>query len=118
MKQTDDRKLRAEVNKAWPPSADSEPAFDDTWQAARARHSAARRRYRRIAGVAAIVAAAVIALYSESPTQETYIHVADLLETTYWTAPSDVLLPERKFDIYQDMPVLFESTEPAGGTLL
>jgi hypothetical protein len=71
-----------------------------------------------VAGAAAVIAAVVIGLYGKSPTQDTYIHMADLMATTYWTAPSDVLLPDRKIDIYQDMPVLFESTEPAGGTLL
>ena len=68
--------------------------------------------------MASVVAGAVIAFTPRPETPETYIEVADLLETTYWSAPSDVLLPERKFDIYQDMPVLFESTESAGGTLL
>ena len=51
-------------------------------------------------------------------TTEPYIEVADLLESTYWSAPSDVLLPDRQFDIYQELPVIFESTEPAGGALL
>ena len=76
-----------------------------------------RRRYRRFASVAVLVAGAAIALNVQGP-PESYIELADLLESTYWSAPSDVLLPDREFDIYQDMPVLFESTEPAGGALL
>lgn len=117
MMQEKDMKLRDSVNSAWP-STDDEPAFDEVWLAARQKHTAMRTRYRRFAAVAAIVGAALIVLFAESTTQETYIEVADLMESTYWTAPSDVLLPEREFDIYQDMPVLFESTEPAGGSLL
>jgi hypothetical protein len=118
MMQTEDKALRDKVTEAWPRPADSDPGFSESWQAARERHAAGRRYYQRFAAAAAVIAVAVMALNLEPATQETYIEVADLLETTYWTAPSDVLLPEREFDIYQDMPVLFESTEPAGGTLL
>jgi len=118
MKQDKEKKLRDRVSQAWPSATGNEPAFDATWQAARQRHEVLRRRYRRVATAAAVVAAAFVVLYAQSPTQETYIEVADLLESTYWTAPSDVLLPQREFDIYQDMPAIFESTEPAGGTLL
>ena len=108
--------LRERVAKAWP---DAEaPAFDATWQAAATRHAMARRRYRWIAGAAALVAAITVAFNLQAPGQPSYIEVADLLETTYWRAPSDVLLPERSFDIYQELPVIFESTEPDGGTLL
>ena len=57
-------------------------------------------------------------MFGNAPVDESYVEVADLMDSTYWTAPSDVLLPDRQFDIYQDMPELFESTEPAGGTLL
>jgi len=117
MMQDKDTKLRDQVSEAWP-TVENEPAFDATWLAARQRHENTRRRYQRFAGVAALAATAIIVLFAQSPSHETYIEVADLLDSTYWTAPSDVLLPQREFDIYQDMPVLFESTEPAGGTLL
>ena len=69
-------------------------------------------------GAVAAVAAVVVAFNLQSPETTSYIEVAELLETTYWSAPSDVLLPEHEFDIYQEMPVIFESTEPAGGALL
>ena len=65
-----------------------------------------------------IVAAVIVLVNSSAPVAERYIEVADLMDSTYWTAPSDALLPEREFDIYQDLPVLFESTEPAEGALL
>jgi hypothetical protein len=118
MTQDRNTRLRDRVSKAWPPATENEPAFDAVWLTARQRHAALRRRYQRFAGVAAMVAAAFIVLYAQSPSQKTYIEMADLMESTYWTAPSDVLLPQREFDIYQDMPAMFESTEPAGGTLL
>ena len=116
--QVDDKTLRDRVTAAWPPSKSDEAVIDEVWWAARERLAVSRRRYQRFAAVAAIVAIAFIGFHARPPAQETYIEVADLLETTYWTAPSDVLLPERQFDIYEDMPALFEATEPAGGTLL
>jgi hypothetical protein len=70
------------------------------------------------AAAAAIVGAVIVLLNSGSPPTASYIEIADLMESTYWAAPSDVLLPDREFDIYQDLPVLFESTEPAEGALL
>ena len=111
-----DDTLRERVAKAWP-EADA-PAFDATWQAAATRHAATRRRYRWFAGAAAVLAVIAVAFNQQTPEQPSYIEVAELLETTYWTAPSDALLPERSFDIYQELPVIFESTELEGGTLL
>ena len=116
MMQDSDKALRRAVRDSWP--AGKEPAFDTTWQAAEERHARGRRRYRYLAGAAAIVAAAVIAIYGQAPQEPAYIEVADLLDSTWWSAPSDALLPDRQFDIYQDMPEVFESTEPAGGSLL
>lgn len=116
--QNSDKGLRDQVRQGWVSNGDAEPSFETTWQAAQQRHAAGRQHYRRFAAAAAVVAAVVIAMYAQPPAGESYIEVADLLESTYWTAPSDALLPDRQFDIYQDMPVIFESTEPAGGALL
>ncbi len=115
-----DETLREQVSRAWRRGAgEDHSSFDSVWQLAQERHAASRRRYRRFASVAAVVAVIVVGLTLQVPEEETaYIEVADLLDSTYWSAPSDVLLPDREFDIYQDMPVLFESTEPAGGALL
>ena len=116
MMQEQDDNLRERVKVAWPPA--QEPSFDDAWHAAGDRYSASRRNVRRFAAAAAVAAIAAIAMFGNAPVDVTYVEVVELMESTYWTAPSDVLLPERQFDIYQDMPELFESTEPAGGTLL
>jgi len=114
-----DRVLRDRLVRAWQHNDNYQrPSFESSWQLAEDRHAAGRRHYRRFASVAVLAAALVIAVNLYSPASDRYIEVADLLETTYWSAPSDVLLPDREFDLYQDMPVLFESTEPAGGTLL
>ena len=116
MAKREDQSLREAVRQSWPNA--TAPAFDKTWSAARHRRAPGRRRYAYLAAAAVIGAVVVISLYSQAPKQKAYIEVAELLESTYWTAPSDALLPDRQFDIYQDMPEIFESTEPAGGTLL
>ncbi|MDH3337916.1 MAG: hypothetical protein OEM85_10175 [Gammaproteobacteria bacterium] len=115
-----DETLREQVSRAWRRAAgEDHSSFDSVWQSAQQRHAALRRRYRRFASVAAVAAVIVIGLNLQTAEEEaTYIEIADLLDSTYWSAPSDVLLPDREFDIYRDMPVLFESTEPAGGALL
>lgn len=119
MMQEQDKALRDNIRRAWPAGAGSaSPPFAITWRAAKERHAARRRHYRRFAVAAAAVAAVVVALNAHLPVQDSYIEVAELLESTYWSAPSDILLPDREFDIYQDMPVIFESTDLAEGALL
>ena len=117
--QDKDRALRDDIRQAWPPGAGSATSsFASTWRAAEERYVSRRRHYRHFAAAAAVVAAVVVALNAHSPVQNSYIEVAELLESTYWTAPSDMLLPNRTFDIYQDMPIIFESTDLAEGALL
>jgi len=116
-----DNILRERVVQAWQEDcSDRAPSFNDTWQAAVAQHAGGRRRYRRLAGVAVVAAAIAmaIAMNLPAPPGEAYITATDLLETTYWSAPSDVLLPDSQFDIYQEIPELFESTKPVEGALL
>jgi len=112
--------LRDEVKSAFRGAAGhQQPSFARLWQKAEQHHAASRRRYRWFAGAAATAAAVVVVLNLQTPAeQDPYIEIAELLDSTYWSAPSDVLLPDREFDIYQDLPVLFESTEPAEGALL
>jgi hypothetical protein len=99
---------------------DRVPGFAATWQAAQARHATNKTSYLRFASAAALMAAVLIGFNLQAPQSDnsTFIEVADLMESTNWSAPSDVLLPEHQFDIYQDMPVLIESTQTAGGSLL
>ena len=102
------------------PAKSDAPSFDDTWHAAELRYRRGRRRYTTLAGLAATLAALAIianALMPE-PEQAAYIEVAELLGATSWQAPSDVLMPAREFDIYQDVPAFMQSTDEAGGALL
>jgi regulator of extracellular matrix RemA (YlzA/DUF370 family) len=98
---------------------DQVPAFDATWAAAETRYRKRRRR-RAMVSVAASVAIVAIVLSALQPetVDAPIIEMAELLGTTSWQAPSDVLLPEHRFDIYQDLPDLIQSTDGAGEALL
>lgn len=115
--QQSDEALRTRVRKAWPEPA-RPPAFGAAWAMAAQRYRGRRHGYGIAAAAAAVAAALIVLVNSDAPVGEHYIEIADLMDSTYWTAPSDTLLPDREFDIYQDLPELFESTEPAEGALL
>ncbi len=112
-------KLKEAVTDAFE-SAENAPPFERIWQAAVVQDRLSHRRYRSIAIAAAVAAVAIIVLNYQALRQDErhYIDVAELLGSTSWVSPSDVLLPERQFDFYEGLPVLIESTEPAGGALL
>lgn len=108
-----DENMRSELSQTLRSVDDSgQPSFRDVWRAAEQRHAASRRRYRYFASAAALLAVVVVGINMPLPQdeQDLYIDVAELLESTSWSAPSDVLLPDREFDIYQDLPMLTEST--------
>ena len=46
------------------------------------------------------------------------LEVTGLLDSTNWVAPSDALLPEHEFDIFEELPRPMESTDSAEGALL
>jgi len=120
MKKHDDN-FDTEIKRAWQENESSRaPTFAVTWRAAEQRYTRSRRRNRMLAGAAAVVAVAIVGLQLQtSPTADVnYIDVDELLGSTSWAAPSDVLLPAHEFDIYQELPSLLESTDTAGGTLL
>lgn len=96
------------------------PEFDKVWVAASAQAAMTRRRRFLLAGSVAAAAVLAIAFGLRTPMQNEWLYIdeVELLETTGWSAPSDSLLPAREFDIYQDIPVLIESTEAYGGALL
>ncbi len=98
---------------------DRAPDFDQAWCAAESRYKRGRR-YQALSGLAATVAAGAILLkvFAPAPTELPLIEIGELLGTTSWQAPSDVLLPERQIDIYQDLPDLIQSTDGAGEALL
>ncbi len=103
-----------------PKAAQGVPAFADVFAAAEARVAARKRRQRAIGGFAAAAAVALVALTTMRPAEQPwqYIDPEEIAGSTNWVAPSDVLLPERRFDIYGEIPVLIESTESDEGALL
>ena len=98
------------------------PGFDAVMLAAKQRLDAGRKR-RRIAAVAAIfglVTLLMVRPWSLAPEKmdDEFLIAASMLGTTKWSAPSDVLLPQHRFDIYNELPTFIESTELKEGTLL
>ncbi len=101
---------------------DDAPAFDAMWTNSEKQYRAARSGYQRFAGAAAVVAVAVTLFLLLPPngndTEGIYLTEEDLMSSTHWLAPSDVLLPEHQFDIYGELPVLIETNDLDEGSLL
>lgn len=97
-----------------------EPSFALTWEAAERRADQGRRRlYMAAAAAVAVIGLALVVDIAEPPQESLeYIEVAELLNSTSWSAPSDALLPTRRVDVYQEVPNLLESTDVYGGALL
>ena len=114
-----DQELASAVRRANPANS-AAPSFGDVWSGAEKSYLLSKRRYAWFASAAAVVAAVVVALYAGAPTlnDNGYIELAELMDSTSWAAPSDVLMPEYEIDIYQDLPTLMESTKPVEGALL
>ncbi len=100
----------------------SVPGFDETWTAAEARFLVEKRRYRMVTGVAASLALVAIVLGMLTPDGKQVLPdfelEAGMMNTTLWSAPSDVLMPQYPIDIYQDIPEIPVSTDLNGETLL
>ncbi len=98
------------------------PDFDAVWANAETQHRASRLRYQRFAGFAAAAAVAATAFMLWPPNGNhaagPYLTEEDLMSSTQWLAPSDVLLPKHRFDIYGEVPVLIETNDLDEGSLL
>ena len=117
----DDVQLAAECRRAMPAAGDV-PEFDAAFAGAERRYRRQRQRRVRYGAAAAVAALAVTAFLfvdreGQLP-QGDYIEIAELMNSTQWTAPSDVLLPRHEIDIYRELPAIPASTEPAQGALL
>ena len=123
MMNSDDKVLRDGLQKAQRQVEGKAPDFETIFGAAeRQSHDSWRDRRRiRFAGIAAVAAAVAVLAFRLLPTTEDefrYVDVEELVATTYWSAPSDTLLPVHQFDIYREIPELFESTDTYEGALL
>jgi hypothetical protein len=103
-------------------AAGSAPGFEETWLAAEGRYLAQKRRLRTATGIAASLALIAIvvglSLPGEQQTLPDFELSAALMNSTLWSAPSDVLMPEHPIDIYQDIPDMPVSTDFIEGSLL
>ncbi|MDJ0909394.1 MAG: hypothetical protein QNI99_09370 [Woeseiaceae bacterium] len=117
----DDKRI-AEALKQDAPEPVEPPHFDEVFGRAEAEyHWQTWRRYLSVGAAVASVAAVAVALLilapEEAPLPET-LQITGLLDSTSWVAPSDVLLPEHEFDIFEELPEPMGSTESAEGALL
>ncbi|MEM8683725.1 MAG: hypothetical protein AAGF72_09855 [Pseudomonadota bacterium] len=94
----------------------STPAFEASF--AKASQQVERRSQLKRALLPVAAAAALVAVLVGRPDPGlVYVSEAELFGTTAWRAPSDELLPSHRFNIYQDLPELVESTNLDGETL-
>lgn len=101
---------------------DDAPAFDTLWAIAETRYGNARSRYQQLIGLAAAAAVAAIAFMiwplNGNNGMDHYLTEQDLMMSTQWLAPSDVLLPQHRIDIYGELPLLIETNESDEGSVL
>lgn len=92
------------------------PDFNTIFEVAE-RQSRVRHRV-QLTGLAAAATIAVVALglLSTQEDEFIYVDVEELTATTQWSAPSDSLLPQHQFDLYRDLPGMFESTDMSTNT--
>ncbi len=120
----DDEQIRDEIRKAAEATQTLSriPSFDETWVIAEAEvaRTAKPRWHVGSAFAAAVVLALVVAVWPnrQDRLRDDYMIADALLNSTSWTAPSDALLPNYQFDIYQEIPLLIESTNEQDGSLL
>ncbi len=94
------------------------PPFDTVFERAQRHYLASRQRRRAVAGLAAAAALTALLLQWQLPASPGLVAEDELFGSTSWSAPSDVLLPPRRTNLFNDLPELRKSTKPDGGTLL
>jgi len=120
----DDRQIREEIKKAAEATQTVAriPSFEETWVVAEAEVARTTKPRRHFGGwlAAAAVVGLAVAMWPGQQTElsDDYMIADALLNSTSWSAPSDALLPEHQFDIYQEIPFLLESTNGQDGSLL
>lgn len=115
-----EQEIRRQLKDAFAAAEGNPPPFDAVW--AKAEGVSRWRRQRLAGGIAAALAVVIVSLAlwpaRQADNGDDYLIAASLLNSTSWAAPSDALLPERRFDIYREIHFLDESTNSLEGTLL
>jgi len=119
--ETSEYRIQQTLKSAYRSAEGKPPAFDDMFAAAESRQRRSRR-FRAAGGMAAAAAllAVTIALWpgQQAEVSDEFLIADALMNSTSWSAPSDSLLPQHQFDIYQGIPLLDESTISQEGSLL
>ena len=110
--------IKEALKSAYRAAEGNPPPFDPSWAAAEGRLRSRRRRRSAGLAIAAAVSLFAVVLRTDQPPAYEFMITDALLNDTYWTAPSDVLMPERRFDIYREVHLLDESTISPEGSLL
>jgi hypothetical protein len=118
-----DKEIKDVLRHAYRAAEGEPPPFDKVWAAAERQIEASSRQRSRIAGgmaAAVLLVAMTVLLWQqrEAPPGDDYLIADALMNSTSWTAPSDMLLPEHQFDIYREVPALVPSTNSQEGSLL
>ena len=87
------------------------PDFERVFAAAQQRVRRTRQRTLLTAAAAAAIAGLAIASFQVQQDEFVTVDREELVATIFWSAPSDSLLPEHQFDIYQGLPRLIDSIE-------
>jgi hypothetical protein len=103
-------------------SSSAVPDFDKVWSAAEREVKRSRKRYAVVGGIAAAFAVVAIVVgnwNAQAPDiGDEYLITDALMNSTQWLAPSDALMPQHQFDIYQGISFPGESTDLQDGSLL
>jgi len=115
--------IRKTLKKAYAGTQSGQPSsFDDVWTAAETEYGRAQKRYRVTGGIAAAIAVMAIVAglwpYQTQDLSDEFLIADALLNSTSWSAPSDTLIPQHQFDIYQEIDFLSGSTNGQEGSLL
>lgn len=118
-----DRELRQKLKQAFDVRNTVEaPEFDSVFAEAERSYSRPRRRYLAYGGIASAIAIVIVSLSNwqarDTVATDEFLIADSLMNSTGWSAPSDALMPIHRFDIYQEIPLLMESTDLQEGSLL
>ena len=115
------RTLRSQLQQAQQEAEqDRVPDFDTVWVAAEKRAATGSKQGWMAAGAVAAAIIVMITVGLQRPAEQDwqYVNPDEFESSTSWVAPSDVLLPEHRVDIFREIPVLIESTRKKEGALL
>ena len=116
-----DEEMKEGLKKAFTAAERKPPSFSETMAAAESRQARSALRWKAVAGLAAAAVLAItVSLIPEQQADlgDEYLIADALMNSTSWTAPSDLLMPEHQFDIYREIPFPDPSTISEEGSLL